>query len=702
MDAFAAAGITLYAPAGSAAEQLLIAAGYELNYLPYTVSFETNGGALIPSEQAVHGTELVLPEAVKDGCTLAGWYADADLTSPVGAALDTYTVPDADVTLYAAWTGEGVSYDFLWKQAGDAVVITGSKNAETVTIPATVNGIPVTGIADSAFANDQQLRQIMYPETLQTIGAYAFFGSGLVQAELPETVTDIGRYAFAGCADLQSVDWPAAATELPEGVFSGDVSLTEFTIPEGVTVIQPYALEGCKGLTALSLPDSVIEVKRAAFQGAEALQTLAVGTGLTALANDALNGCVSLTAITVESGNTHFVADEGVLYYADHAGIAKYPAAKAGAAYTVHANALVVEANAFADAQQLETVQLPTGLIQMGRGAFARSGLAGIDLSALSELQALPEEAFSGCESLSQVLLPAGLAGIGAEAFSGCYALARIDIPDAVESIGSSAFASGTTLVGTASGQAEAYARANGLAFEVRGAVLNPAVSLTTAKTELTLLAGIAYTVSVQVEPADTTDAVIWISGDMEIVRADDGVLRPLKSGQTEVYVIAGEAELTISVTVVDSPIRIEPATGVVFTDAPLQLQIVYAADNYPAVDDEIAWTCEGATVTADGTILPTATGLIRVYAQVQTGAAAQSVLLGVDVNTSIFLPAGLTQVEEEAFRDSDAIDCVIIPDQVTDIGAYAFADCDSLQYVIVPDSVVAIDSHAFENSPGM
>lgn len=68
---------------------------------------------------------------------------------------------------------------------------------------------------------------------------------------------------------------------------------------------------------------------------------------------------------------------------------------------------------------------------------------------------------------------------------------------------------------------------------------------------------------------------------------------------------------------------------------------------------------------------------------------------------TVIYLPSGLTVLEEEAFANTQAA-CVICPENLTTIGPGAFANCTSLKQIYIPESVVTIDDTAFEgcNAP--
>ena len=77
--------------------------------IKHTVTFETNGGSKISPVEVFDKHKVTLPTApTKDGYTFAGWYTDADLTTP----FDADTVITKDITLYAKWTpGEGVGDD---------------------------------------------------------------------------------------------------------------------------------------------------------------------------------------------------------------------------------------------------------------------------------------------------------------------------------------------------------------------------------------------------------------------------------------------------------------------------------------------------------------------------------------------------------------------------------------------------------------
>jgi hypothetical protein len=82
--------------------------------------------------------------------------------------------------------------------------------------------LPVTAIANNAFA----------------------FCTGITSITLPEGVTEIGYGAFAFCTDLASITIPATVTAIGGDAFASCTSLVSITIPASVTLIDNGAFFG--------------------------------------------------------------------------------------------------------------------------------------------------------------------------------------------------------------------------------------------------------------------------------------------------------------------------------------------------------------------------------------------------------------------------------------------------------------------------
>ena len=543
-----------------------------------------------------------------------------------------------------------------------------------VVIPSTINGLPVTEIEGSAFANDTALMNMTLSEGVKKIGTFAFYNSGINQVKLPSTIESIGMYAFAMSEELESFTWPASSEVMDRGVFCGDIALSSLILPEGLTEISNNALENCSSLSEVIIPDTVESVGEEAFLGMDRLTTLFLGTGLRSLAVTALDGCTALTAIYAADGNTHYQSADGILYYTDMSGIVRYPAGLKNESYTVNPSAIIVEAHAFKEADDLREVNLPTGLLQIG------------------------EDAFKDCAALFSIDLPDSVTGIGDEAFEGCTALTLLDVPDMVNSIGSDAFSYGITIIGGAGSYIENYAAINALNFRLRDQDIIPVQEIVPDKESLTLLTGVGYKLGLEVFPSNTTDSIIWSTSNRDILRVNDGYIRPLTAGKAEILIQAGDIEMTVPVEVVDSPIEIVSGEACVYSDQTLQLFFKNLTDNVQI--SSVTWTADGANITTDGRLSVTRTGQAVVYAAASKGKAAEERVMCFNLGDAMSLPVSLEVVEEEAFCGMTAIKNVIIPDNsVATIESRAFADCSALTYVYVPDSVDYIDNSAFENS---
>lgn len=94
-------------------------------------------------------------------------------------------------------------FGFGYISNGESIAIT-SYNGDSldIVIPATIGGLPVTTIADSAFEGSS-IRSVSIPETVKSIGWFAFRGcTSLSGAVIPRPVTAIGYDAFSDCPKL--------------------------------------------------------------------------------------------------------------------------------------------------------------------------------------------------------------------------------------------------------------------------------------------------------------------------------------------------------------------------------------------------------------------------------------------------------------------------------------------------------------------
>ena len=143
------------------------------------------------------------------------------------------------------------SEGFVFEENESTATVIGYKGRnEHITIPSTYNGKPVTAIGDSAFdknENKRVIKSVVIPNTIKTIGNFAFFGCELTSIIIPKNVTYLGRGAFSFC-ELTTIDIPGSIEILRNMTFQYCRSLTTVKIGEGVKVIKEQAFQGCTSL----------------------------------------------------------------------------------------------------------------------------------------------------------------------------------------------------------------------------------------------------------------------------------------------------------------------------------------------------------------------------------------------------------------------------------------------------------------------
>lgn len=137
-----------------------------------------------------------------------------------------------------------------------------------------------------------------------------------------------------------------------------------------------------------------------------------------------------------------------------------------------------------------------------------------------------------------------------------------------------------------------------------------PATSITLNASSQNLITGESFTLTATVEPAKTTDTVVWSSSNEAVATVSDGTVTAAKAGTTEITATAGNVKATCTVTVSDPVYKV---TDIKLTAAPsrriaagkkVKLKASIAPSN--ATDKSVTWTSSNkkvATVNAKGLV---------------------------------------------------------------------------------------------------
>jgi len=352
----------------------------------------------------------------------------------------------------------------------------------------------ITMIAESAFAGDVELKEIVIGahvktigsgtfqyctslekvtlgEGVETVGSHAFINcTSLKTVELPSTVTAIGEYAFHGCEDLESISFEHLR-RIGDFAFYGCASLESVAFSSELEEISMWAFAQCAALESVSFADvtKLTEISDYAFAGCDMLRSVEIPAGVSRIGVYAFYDCTRLSSVSIPS--TVKTVDYGALnytrWYQDKADDYLIVGDGVLIKCTVHPSALSLADkgikmiagmtfyNAAANnepvsygykyADLLESIVIPEGVREIGKSAFAgclalksitlNSDVELIDADAfnlfLSTVSSNATVDFSNCKKLEY---------IGNSAFRGCSGITELALPKTVKSIGEYAF----------------------------------------------------------------------------------------------------------------------------------------------------------------------------------------------------------------------------------------------------------------------
>ena len=555
---------------------------------------------------------------------------------------------------------------FEYTVLADGIEIVGcTSQAGDIIVPAEIDGFPVRSIGDSSFYGCYDLKTVVIPEGVTSIGDYAFRWSYLESITIPDSVVSIGNEAFYALrvitpcgsyasviypeSDLQIVhDWDAdwtidvAASCTENGSKSHHCShcdeMTDVTVidaighdysTEWITDVEPTCTtEGSKSHICVNCGDkkdvTVIESNGHYFEG----EVCSVCNGESEFEYIVNGGYVEITGYVGQSENVVIPSK-----------INGMPVQRIGD-------------YAFESYNNITSIMIPDSVKSIGYGAFYNcyylTGVYITDLAAWCEIDFEERDsnplAFANNLYIDGVLstdlvIPEGVTAIKQYAFFNT-SLTSVIIPDSVTSIDYYAFCECVSL--TSITIPDSVTNIDGAAFCNMGYIN---------------------------DSSNRENDVLYIDNHLIGAKSSLSGEYTIRDGTKTIVACAFDGcDSLTSITIPDSVTSIGWSA---FSNCDA-LTDVY-------ITDLAAW-CEIDFVDFDSNPM----------------AYANNLYIDGVLSTDLVIPEGVTAIKQYAFYNCEYLASVTIPDSVTSIGESAFEYCFRLTSITIPDSVINIGYEAF------
>lgn len=535
----------------------------------------------------------------------------------------------------------------------------------------------VTEIGVHAFSNCSELKSVVLPEGLVSIRNYAFYNCGQIrELSIPETVMDIGAGVFENCVMLSSVYIPAAlqsanlsyhvSSHRGEGIFNGCTRLKHVTFGDGITYIPEGLFAGC-GIEEIVLPDSVTGIGAYAFSGCEALTSVSLPANLTAVEESGFSYCDGLQNLSLPEKTSKIGA-----YAFYHCSDLKE--------IVMEGDALTeIGAYGFAYNTALESFALPEGIVTIEEYTFYHcSSLKEIRIDAVTSIG---ERAFSGCSSLTLLILPECLASISLMAFENCTGLTELTVPSSFGEI-TLAYSSGLGVFDGCTALTDIIFE-EGITKIPNGAFAGSGIREIEIPETVTEIGEYAFSNCETLRNIQLPEN-LEIIGDRAFQNCS--ILKRLSLPSALTYLGSYAFQYCYDLTDVEIPAGIGTIQSYTFRNC-TSLQTVKIAESVTAINAYAFSGCNSLKkISVPETVTSIAENAFRDVICESAGPAGG----GYDYEF-----AWKDAIPENAFRDIASITSVVIPEGITSIGRYAFSR-SGVKKIELPDSVTEADEYCF------
>ena len=261
----------------------------------FNITYELNGGTNNENNPTTYneGDIVTLSFPTKEDYMFMGWFTDSTFR-PQNKIKEIKDIEE-NLTLYAKWIP--LEDFFVLQKEGEEYVIKGSMDTDTIIIPSTYKGLPVTGINEWAFGYLKYTKTVIISDSITNIDPRAFMGSnGYQHADLSieSIIVDSNNPSFKSMDGVLYSKDGKDLIRYPESKV-GD----SFAVPDGVTVIKQFSFFHCLNLKSVTFPDSLTTIEGWTFEACYSLESITLTKTMESIGGSAFQNCHKLKSITI-------------------------------------------------------------------------------------------------------------------------------------------------------------------------------------------------------------------------------------------------------------------------------------------------------------------------------------------------------------------------------------------------------------------
>lgn len=192
--------------------------------------------------------------------------------------------------------GKGKMQDWAWNYFSETATTPWYNSPYRQSVTSCVIQDGVTNMGDSMLCQFTNLESVSMTDSVTSIGSYLFVSSTLKRIKMSNCITAIDDFAFIDCKNLKAIVIPDSVQSVGRGIFRRCSSLVDVTIGKGLTELSADMFSECTSLESIVIPDNILCIgSMKAYGGYNN-------------ASYTFSDCINLLNITF-SENTYFIGD---------------------------------------------------------------------------------------------------------------------------------------------------------------------------------------------------------------------------------------------------------------------------------------------------------------------------------------------------------------------------------------------------------